>query len=416
MKRLAFRIAVAALTFFIGIATTKVPYQEQHLNTISTLKQELPIREIKLSPEIESQHIDNPISDKFEKVGDLPVALDENDLSSLQFIDERNGWLSINGKLWRTRDSGKHWQLIFTSPKTSDDRHGWLSRFVFINSRTGWLVSSYKLYKTEDGGSHWNEINQPIPYNYKEGLPVGLANFMFLKDGKHGWVVGDRYRAVTRKERELFGYPHPRYSSIDSKRVLTSLIYYTEDGGRSWTQQPLTSGWYDIDNIYALDSSHAWASGLAGFFYLENGRWIHVKSGDIDDKGNPLVGSLDVAIGAPTDYPCSIYFVNSKVGWLTNSNGYVGKSVNGGRSWTDVTGQFGGQQYSSSRWNVRVYFANTSNGLGLDRDGKLRTTTDSGVTWTVVDKNAVFSDAFFLDAKHGWAVSKEGLYRIIPNK
>lgn len=416
MKRLAFLVIVAALAFFVGVVATKVLYHKQRLNVISSIKQPLPLPEIKPQPTDIPKTTNQTISDQLRKVADLPAPLNEDVPASLQFINERDGWLSNGDKLWRTYNGGKSWKLVFTSTKTADDPDGWLHRFQFINSRTGWIVSNFKIYKTEDGGDSWRIFNQPIPFNYDDGLPVGVFDFTFLKDGKRGWVLGDEYRPITRKERELGWHPHTRYASIDDKKVLASLIYYTDDGGRSWSRQPIVSNWYDLGDIYALDDRHAWAVGLAGVSYLQNGRWMPVKSEALDDKGYPLVNSLDVAIGAPTDSPCFVYFVNPRVGWVVNSNGYIGKSVDGGRTWSDVSSDTGDDDISMSRWGAEVYFTNSAEGWQLDRDGKLKTTADGGVSWTKVEDNITFSDMFFLDAQHGLAVSKEGIYRIIPNK
>jgi photosystem II stability/assembly factor-like uncharacterized protein len=416
MKRLAFRIAVAILTFFLGVVSTKVSHHKERLNSISTIKQSFPITEIKPQPATLPQTTNRVISDRLRKIGALPETLDESDFVSLQFIDEEQGWLVQGRKLWRTTNGGRSWKVVFTSNVRIGGRDGSISNFQFINAHTGWLISTYKMYKTEDGGNTWNVLNQPIPYNYDDGLPVGIINFKFLKDGKRGWVLGDEYRPITRKERKLGFYPYTRYASIDDKKVLASLIYYTDDGGHSWSRQHIVSNWYDLGDIYALDEKHAWAVGLAGVSYLQNGRWMPVKSDAVDDKGYPLVNSLDVAIGAPTDSPCSVYFINPRVGWIVNSNGYIGKSVDGGRTWSDVSSDTGGDEISMSRWGDEVYFTNSAEGWQLDRDGKLKTTTDGGVSWTKVEDNITFSDMFFLDAQHGWAVSKEGLYRIILKK
>lgn len=416
MKHPAFRIAIAVLTFFLGVVSTKVPYHRERLNSISTIRQSLLIPEIKPHPVTLPKTTGMALSDKLRKIGDLPETLDESDFVSLQFISEEEGWLVLGRKLWRTMDGGRSWKVVFTSKERIGGGDGSIRSFQFVNARTGWLISNYKIYQTEDGGDSWRIFNQPIPYNYDDGLPVGITNFKFLKDGKRGWVLGDEYRLVTRRERKLGFYTYTNYASIDDKKVLASLIYYTEDGGRSWSRQPIISNLYNLGEIYALDDRHVWAVGLAGVYYLRNGRWLPVESDVVDDKGNVLVNSLDVAIGAPTDSPCSIYFVNPRVGWILNSNGYIGKSLDGGRTWNDVSSDTGGDEISMSRWSAEVYFTNSAEGWQLDRDGKLKATTDGGVSWTKVEDNITFSDIFFLDSQHGWAVSKEGLYRIVLNK
>jgi photosystem II stability/assembly factor-like uncharacterized protein len=128
-----------------------------------------------------------------------------------------------------------------------------------------------------------------------------------------------------------------------------------------------------------------------------------------------LVNSLDVAIGAPTDYPTSVYFVNAQVGWIVNSNGYVGKSVDGGRTWSDISRELDStKDLSIRRWNMQVYFSDPATGWAIDGEGRLLQTEDGGVDWRIVDDKNRFSAFYFLDGQHGWAVTNYDLFRITP--
>jgi hypothetical protein len=103
--------------------------------------------------------------------------------------------------------------------------------------------------------------------------------------------------------------------------------------------------------------------------------------------------------------------VNQNIGWLSNSNGYLGISSDGGRHWNDLA-DFGENRDWPFPRLYKLYFSDIVHGWGLDSEGAIRQTQDCGTTWTKIETHIEFLDMFFLDAQHGWGVSKEGLFRI----
>jgi hypothetical protein len=62
---------------------------------------------------------------------------------------------------------------------------------------------------------------------------------------------------------------------------------------------------------------------------------------------------------------------------------------------------------------TRLYFRDSLHGWALDSEGRLRRTNDGGLSWTKIKSEIEFTDFYFpLDSWYGWAVSKDGLYRI----
>lgn len=404
MKQLTFRFSVACLTFLIGTMSICFPVKSRGGYAPGTAGQSLFIAEPKKEPKA---------SLKLERVGDVPVQNELYPWNRIQFISEKDGWFKSEEKLWRTVDGGKTWQLIFDGGlyrpirDSSYPSRNSIYDFQFISTEAGWVLLYGKMYKTEDGGRSWQPFAEQLMEQLGEKALASIYTFKFLPDGKRGWMAGGVYRPL--KEGEV---PPNRYSSADGKQGLFGVIFSTEDGGRSWRRQ-LLPGCGQISEMFFLDREHAWAVGTAGAYYLKNGWWYETETQATDERWNVVVGSLDVEIGAPTVSPSTVYFINPQLGWLSNSNGYLAKSTDGGKTWQDIVNL---QDFQDKDWPLlsleRLHFRDSLHGLGLDTNGELRRTRDGGASWMKVETEMEVSDIYFLDSRTGWALSEDGLYRI----
>jgi photosystem II stability/assembly factor-like uncharacterized protein len=78
----------------------------------------------------------------------------------------------------QTSDGGCHWQQVWISDENLDER---FSDLHFINEHEGWLTGEYRLYHTVDGGKTWREV--PLPTE-----DVQLSSGYFA-DSNNGWVI-----------------------------------------------------------------------------------------------------------------------------------------------------------------------------------------------------------------------------------
>lgn len=407
MKRLFIHLVVSLLAFLIGASAAQAPHIFKRSHVLKLPEQAAPAPEqIALKPCAYS-------SNRFEKIADVPVD-DKHDSFTVQFVSEREGWLSSAERLWRTNDGGESWKLVFDGgfkkpfPDAGFTKPQDIYQFQFINSQVGWILQSGKLFKTEDGGDSWQPYGEALFEQLTEWPPFTCK---FSQDGKYGWMAGGAHRPL--KENE--SVPN-RYYSVDGKKGLFGAVFATKDGGRTWQRQLLASFPGHLAELYFLDTEHAWAVGTAGAYYLKNGRWRETETDAWDEEGNVVVGSLNVEIGMPTVAPVAVYFLNSKLGWLSNSNGYVAKSTDGGRTWHDLLDlqDYQEEQHLPGLFFDELYFGDSKKGWGLDSEGAIRETLDGGETWSKIEMNVEFTGMYFLDARHGWAVSKEGLFKIIP--
>lgn len=406
MKRLAVRILVALVTFFFGLGAAQINVNPPKRATLGASV------DLSIMPSAAAVG-EMPVSNQLEKMGDLPAAIGDRSRVRVQFVSEEVGWLSIDKELWGTIDGGKTWERLFTAPDLGADKESLIGRFQFQNEDAGWMIASFKLYRTSDRGKTWTQVPTPASSDLGVGRSAGVSEVAVLNDGRHAWVVVDGYRSLLKGENR-YGEYHQQYSTADGKKVLASRIYYTEDGGRSWSHQPLSSRAGKVFRIDALDRQHAWASSLEGMFYFQQGRWMPLANDTADPRNFGLVNSLSVSVSAPSEAPDRILFVDSRVGWLANRNGYLGKSLDGGRTWTDVTRELGGEGIDRgpgpSLDGMKVQFYDRSYGWAIDGDGKLVTSFDGGVSWRVIDETEPWLD-IMLYRENGWAVSRRGVFR-----
>jgi photosystem II stability/assembly factor-like uncharacterized protein len=244
--------------------------------------------------------------------------------SRIQFINDAEGWASLHGELWYTQTHGETWEMIYKDPANS------IRSFEFINPRTGWLLTSGKMYKTQDGGRSWELFNQPIGPEDR-GDPLC---FKFFKDGKEAWVGGGIFYPIPKTSQDPDG-PPTRYASLDGKSGLRGAIFHTTDGGVTWRQE-LCANWGYISKLFFLNAEEGWATGMAGIYYYKRGQW-HAVSSQRETELKDLPKSLEAETGFPSAEPIKLFFSNNTDGWLSNSNGAIGRSTDGGRTWIDIS-------------------------------------------------------------------------------
>ncbi len=314
--------------------------------------------------------------------------------AQVQFINSQRGWIADGKKLWRTDDGGLTWDLLYTG-EAAWGVSAYIGQIQFIDSETGWmLVIPTGLYKTEDGGRTW--IVQALP-NY-----ASISSIRFFEHGKKGWIAGEILRPAPKK----FMNKTPRPDSY-------AVISFTNNGGKTWKNQPIPFT-RRILALYFLDDEHGWALGSPGLFYLEkdNNLWKKINFYNDGCANSILSKTLN-----PTNVvhgPTAIFFLDQYQGWLSFQNGYIAKTIDGGKTWCDLLNPRDvwpdpiGVTYF---W--KIYFIDPNRGWAVGYSS-LYETKDGGASWKKVDLNAEFKNIYFLDSGHGWAVAKEGIYSIRP--
>ncbi|MGC4104161.1 WD40/YVTN/BNR-like repeat-containing protein [Ferruginibacter sp.] len=89
--------------------------------------------------------------------------------------------------------------------------------------------------------------------------------------------------------------------------------------------------------------------------------------------------------------------VSDKIVWVSGSSGTVGKSIDGGTTWTWMTVK--GYEKIDFR-DIEAFDANTAVIMGITDPAYILKTTDGGTTWNLVYENK--TKGMFLDAMYFW--------------
>ena len=286
-----------------------------------------------------------------------------NYLFDVHFTDHSNGWIAGNtGLVLHTSNGGSTWTEQTTPPNNTyycifftDDQNGWAGGF------------GGKLIRTTDGGNTWLDGSA--------GTNRFRYDLYFLNSSK-GWVVGG---------------DHGSYPSFTPHRE----IYFTNNGGISWSAQYSQSGETPLSSIYFIDDNNGFAVG-------ESGSIMRTTNG-----GNNWYEQTTLTVYDLRD----VYFINLNTGWIVGH--YLGlphvpaifKTTNGGQTWNVQT--FGVDEFLSS-----ISFADEFNGWAVGGDNFqsiILHTSDGGENWTYQNSptNNYLSKVFF-ENNRGWAVGTNG--------
>jgi photosystem II stability/assembly factor-like uncharacterized protein len=321
-----------------------------------------------------------------------------------QFVDRSNGWTFCNGKLFRTRNGGETWQMVYA---TTPDEHEFVT-FSFVDSRVGCSYTSRWIKRTDDGGSSWEAISNPV--RYPHGI---IESVRFLRDGKHGWLAASVFHKIPP---ELRGYGFkPAYSN--GSEALKGTLFQTSDNGKTWREVkiPVSIG-TSVNHLYLSDSDELWALGDQCLMRLEDGGWSRVDFKKSECDNSKLLATVGLSEPHSDTFDLvEISFADQGHGWISFSNGFLARTTDAGHSWCDLLypNQIQAEPNENSTF-ARLSFTDPNNGWGLTRGGKLYRTIDGGSNWERADTNLKFSDMLLLDAQQALLISKDSLYRFAP--
>lgn len=232
---------------------------------------------------------------------------------------------------------------------TSPIKGGYLFSYSFQSETTMYAANGETVtYKTSDSGNSWSPMKFE-PYYF------GPIYFGPVSTGKYNSILfSDASNGIRR------GYV---YADSGSEYFLDR----TGDGGESWVRYPIgkQTSIYDLVMLSASDILYTASNSGSGMkVYLStNG------------------GANFNATNAPASYLSRLFFLDSSNGWVSAANS-LGKTVNGGASWTTVTHNLTGGSF----WKVKFLTVNDGYALyGVDYSlVKLYKTADGGANWTLI--------------------------------
>ncbi len=214
-----------------------------------------------------------------------------NQMVSLYFLDELNGWsVGQYGTITKTTDGGITWEIIEIEYLTD------LTDVYFPTESVGYIIGEDGLIlKTENGGVTWNK---------QENAFINNLNRVRFRDSENGWIVGE-----------------------------AGLILHTSDGGAAWNQQT-SSCQYSLHGIEIPDGQKVWIVGEDNALLVtedDGANWQKIDP----DYSNPLGDNIDY------NYR-DIYFANDSAGWAcgnyyekthANRGAFIAQTLDAGKKW-----------------------------------------------------------------------------------
>jgi photosystem II stability/assembly factor-like uncharacterized protein len=285
--------------------------------------------------------------------------------SQAQFIGQEGWMVGSTGQVLHTVDGGRTW-VLQPLPDYPSSR-GPINRFdlggvCFVDRRHGWVspgeYSPY-LWRTGDGGTTWEP--ESVGNNWWCIHPAKIA----FADTLHGWLVsGWVWDGV------------PIRCSGD--------IFATTDGGRSWTRQDSSRGWF---GVWAATPRQSWTVGWYGW------------AGRTTDGGVTwLIQQI-----TPDKTLYGITFYDTLQGWACGDIGTIVHTTDGGITWALQASGTTSELYA-------ITFLDRIKGFAVGDSGTLLTTTDGGTTWASIPTgvSAALTTLSFGDSLYGWAIGEGG--------
>lgn len=250
-----------------------------------------------------------------------------HDLFSVSFPSEAEGWACGRfGTILHGTEDGAKWTIQNSGTRRT------LSQIDFVDTKRGWAVGDKgTILHTSDGGSNWVKQESPVD--------VFLMGVDFI-DAEKGWVVGGN-----------------------------TTILHTADGGKTWTVQHGDEDYY-LKRVSFCDDRHGWAVGEFGYTYrTEDGgaTWVH-QAGffGISDETGMIEGDI---------FRFDVLTIDPMTAWVVGIDGYVGKTVDGGENWLNLT-----QAGNVPRQQIFT-IASTKNRVFIGGNRVLLASSDGGQTF-----------------------------------
>ena len=321
-----------------------------------------------------------------------------------------------------------------------------LTDVFFLNPNLGWAVGAQGcIVNTTDGGKRWHEISQiagmtagnmPLDqkirnmHNRVQTRSTGITDgssahhpircrfeSVFFVDEKYGWVAGGyevpyvgRSRAVVMRTRDggltwnaVENLVVPRFHRIHfsdpvngwaigkTGNLFPSGVYYTSDGGQSWSSQSSekTHGWIDAEQTEA------------GFVTVnEDGRLGVIRANEYERSVVLQDNGAQIA---------QVRMIDGKTGWAVGENGTLLQTENGGLSWSAV--ELPGIAKLIVNFDLRTVTASANTIWFAGEPGTFlfsvdRTTGRASAVRT--PNNMRINRVHFIDDQTGWAVGAAG--------
>jgi len=322
----------------------------------------------------------------------------------------------------------------FNAVAIADDTTAWL-----VGDGFSILALKSVFAKTTDGGNTWTlwENDDMIMENMwaidftspTKGVAVGHKGWVFTTNDGNDWTPLPRFMGNSSDAVNIVG---------DKIWVMggSGTMHYSENFGANWESQAEITGQNQY-KIGAADNNRIMSIGYSSTIIQSNDGGAAWKSGSV-------VADNDISLQL-----WGIDFINSNIGWVAGSGGFIAKTTDGGESWnlpansvttewlraiktfdentlwtvgahgTIMKSENGGTDWASQGVGITSQTLYDIDGIDqnhlaiVGNKSTLLYSTDSGLNWQNsthdLTNEKKISDLFLLDDTHGWAVGNDGV-------
>lgn len=240
------------------------------------------------------------------------------------------------GKIFYTADGAQSWsQVLDLNTDTMASAPVKLVAASRLTLSTYLAITSEGyIYRTSDGGQHWDSVT-----------PARIPNplDMYFLDATHGWIVAMSYHS------------------------------YTTDGGATWNSDLWSPFTATVTSVFFRDATNGYALSAAG-----SGGGVSSSFYTSTDGGKFFSAPQSIGLGV-VKLLAVRFDAAGKIGFAVGDGGYMMKSTNGGKNWTDITTGGAGTTLASS-------FYDDDHGMvcsySAPAGGYTFTTSNGGTTWS----------------------------------
>lgn len=260
----------------------------------------------------------------------------------MHFATKEVGWVVGAQQILYTNDGGNFWSNQFEKHSGTPIN----PRRVFATSEnTCWLLnlgsSNEQLFYTQNGGGRWfiKKLDYEVSYNH-----------IFFSDRSSGWLLSDD------------GFVPARFGAI----------HITNDAGKTWETFHLPTKGKPV-RVHFINKYKGWL--IEHYIRTKSSRIISHLYQSIDGGYNWYsLKSFNRLI-------TGIYPMGEDSLFIYGENGFIGKTLNGGRDW-------GYKQLAGETINFLSFF-NEYLCVALCDNSMLFISEDQGETWTQVDTSTL---------------------------
>lgn len=335
-----------------------------------------------------------------------PAGLDNyTNLKSVFFTNASQGFITTeNGLILKTLDGGNQWNIVHVN--SSGDA---LNDIYFVSATHGITCGNNGLIlKTINGGNDWNEVSSGVTTDLKEIKFVTALNGVILStsteyllatiDGGNTWAasVFNPPLQITQMlsldfVNETTGYLYGNHSDM------MGMIYKTTDGGNTWVLN------FQADDMYT--GRIAFSGTQVGIVlygsHMYESKIYYTLNGGVSWTSSTLPGYSMRADRA-------LFFYDAETAFIGGNKGFMFRTDNHGVSWIPLHQKvFKGQVVQVQFVGEGIGYISFLNELYGVIFWEMHKTFNGGVTWVEMNSIDVFElpPAFhFPDANTGYVV------------